>query len=779
MKNLDPDIIYLLSLVNATQSSDKSEKEAASQFVDLDQHINVAVKFKGDIADLSATGFEPSSTRKQISYGRCKIGDLRKLADHQNTMAIEKEQEIFLGLNDSISDIKADQVWSRSGDSFTGYTGKDVIVGIIDTGIDFRHEAFRFNNEDKTSRVLRIWDQTLTPQSGESSPGNITDTDIGPRTLGYGVEYDRNAINNTLTQESPSTPVRHVDQNGHGTHCAGIAAGDGSQSGGCKGAYTYIGVAPGADIIAVRLFGLTSSDSSLTNPSSSNKTIDAISYILNEAKSLNKKAVISCSFGSFSDKIDGTALICEDIDDLLTDNSDGNAIVFLAHNFADKKFHAKANVPAGSSDVLSIKFKIKPSDNSTRNLSIVYSGSNLQAQVISPLGGSNGTVQWTDSSTGTRSSNTANGTNGQVRINNSTDRILITITPPPSGANLSTDDWTLELQDTGSSETSINAYFNNVSYRDNTAPVFIDHISVQHTICVQASANEVITVGSYDDDSGDLADSSGRGQTLDGRMKPEITAPGVGIMSAAIPSDREGDGCKNCCCTCCQDYYISKSGTSMATPHVAGAIALMLEKDDTLNHTQIKAKLIEDGKIRPKPSGATEDEEAGWGKGKLDIKAVVEALNQENPPSGVGEVVTFTQTTHDPIAILRDRFLDTRRGFELNLLFHKHLKEIRYLVNSNKKVATVWHKNRGPAWFRAGLKAISRPEEELPEEVDGASLKQGLFSMYQILLRFGTAELVQDLINLEKELYKINDGMTFNQLFKRVTGEEIIPQPTI
>ncbi len=776
MKKIGPDIILILSLLKQSKDKDQPLSETDRDRILPEKQIHIAITFNGDIEELINIGYEPGSTRKNISYGSCKISVLEKLISHPNLLSIEKQKQSVLQLDGSTPDVKADQVWSRSGDDFSGYTGEGVIIGIIDTGIDFRHENFRNHDEDKTTRILRIWDQTLDPtaQPGESSPDPIPNNSIGPRPLGYGVEYTFDHINDALTMESPPLNVRHQDENGHGTHVAGIAAGDGSQAGNCSGTYKYTGIAPRADIIAVRLFGLTDSDSNLPSPSTSSRTMDALAYIFQQANTLGKPAVINCSFGLFSDEMDGTSTLCQDMNSLLTDNSNGFSIVFAAGNEGNSNFHAKGTVPAGSSSDLSIRFKILPNDTETRFISVVYSGNNIQARLTSPVSGTSGVIEWTDQAQGIRSSTTANGTNGSARISNNPDRILITITPPPSGNNTS-GDWTLQLQDTGSTATAINAFCLYGSTHDRKAPYFLDNVTVQNTLSSEATAGEVVTVGSYSNESGDLAASSGRGMTLDLRMKPEITAPGVGIMSCKTNAEADIDGCAACCCDCCSDYYVTKSGTSMAAPHVTGVIALIMQKGGNLTHNSIKSHLFNNA--RSQPSGSLDDD-LGWGVGKLDAKASVDDVTEVNPPSSGTGTTPFTSLVpeHNDFTILRERVLSTERGSEFNRLFFKHFRAIQKLINTNKKVATTWHRNRGPAWFRVGLRSVSSPDIPLPTEVDGVSLQNGIYNLMSILKKYGSKEFNADLEKFEDELNAIKDGMSVNQLMDFIIREPFLMQ---
>src|SRR6185503_13776041 len=194
---------------------------------------------------------------------------------------------------------------------------------------------------------------------GESPPAAITAP--APATLqtplGYGVEYLRQQITDTITGDTLLQPVRHEDVDGHGTHVAGIAAGNGKQAGGCNGEHHYIGVAPEADIIIVRMWGLSEGDrgekmsppaSPPVNGPSADVALDAMRYILNAARVAGKAAVINCSFGFFSEFMDGTHPQSQDIDNLLNANSAGNAVVFAAGNNGDANFHAATTIAASS-----------------------------------------------------------------------------------------------------------------------------------------------------------------------------------------------------------------------------------------------------------------------------------------------------------------------------------------------------------------------------------------------------------------------------------------------
>ncbi|HET9785988.1 MAG TPA: S8 family serine peptidase, partial [Pyrinomonadaceae bacterium] len=391
------------------------------------------------------------------------------------------------------------------------------------TGIDITHHAFRKADADGTTRILKIWDQTLDAEGSETVPGQISHPTISPTPtpLGYGVEYSRPQINATLTSSSPAVPVRHVDQDGHGTNVAGIAAGDGSEGGNCHGSYHYIGVATDADILIVRLWGLTEGDSN-TLPSSSNAMIDAIRWILNEANNASQPVAINCSFGVFNELKDGTSPDCVAIDQLLTSNSTGRAIVFAAGNDGDSRFHAQATLPVGPTDTLTLEFRIFPDDTESRDLVIVYSGSNIELKLQSPVGGANGLINFvTFGNSGNSTTANGSGTGSSVDISNTqADRISITITPPTGGNNMA-GVWTLELRDSSSGPlvTTFDAYCLFGSSHDRKSPHFENHDITRTTMLEEASGKESIAVGAYKV-GGRLAVFSARGPTIDLRVKP-------------------------------------------------------------------------------------------------------------------------------------------------------------------------------------------------------------------------------------------------------------------
>jgi len=195
-----------------------------------------------------------------------------------------------------------------------GNTGKGVIVGIVDTGIDWCHPDF-VDPSTGRSRILYLWDQTMSPIYGEHSPLGF-----------YGVEYGNADINAALGMCNHSL-VRSVDTDGHGTHVAGIAAGNGTASGGL-----YRGMAPEADIIVVKSDG------------SDPKLIDGVDYVFQKAAALGKPAVVNLSWGGHLDPHDGTSFLDTVLDYL---SGSGRILVASAGNEGGDNIHAQLTGGAG------------------------------------------------------------------------------------------------------------------------------------------------------------------------------------------------------------------------------------------------------------------------------------------------------------------------------------------------------------------------------------------------------------------------------------------------
>ena len=203
-------------------------------------------KYAGDLDDLRGAGFEPlglcpvTPEGNRIAAGRIPFDRLGQLEAVDHVTRIEGSQAMQPALNHSVPAINADVVHNPP----YNLTGAGVAIGIIDWGLDWRHPDFV--GADDKSRILGIWDQSLTADgdNGEAPPAAFP---------GIGVEYTQDQITRALAEDGEVRTTNDKRFPGHGTNVGGIAAGDGSASEWWGDPFTYVGVAPGADLIVVVL----------------------------------------------------------------------------------------------------------------------------------------------------------------------------------------------------------------------------------------------------------------------------------------------------------------------------------------------------------------------------------------------------------------------------------------------------------------------------------------------------------------------------------------------
>lgn len=194
------------------------------------------------------------------------------------------------------------------------YTGKDIIIGYVDTGLDYTHDDFK--NADGSTRVLYYWDQSL-PFDAMMTPGKY----------GYGQVWDSTQIN--------SGAITSMDNNAHGTTVTGAGSGNGLAVG------EFAGAAPESDIIIV--------ESDFTLPNWTLTVADAIDYIFSMADTLGKPAIVNTSLGDYLGSHDGTDPAGQIVDSLLNDK-EGRIVVAAAGNSgAQGPYHCKGVVTADTS----------------------------------------------------------------------------------------------------------------------------------------------------------------------------------------------------------------------------------------------------------------------------------------------------------------------------------------------------------------------------------------------------------------------------------------------
>ena len=423
--------------------------------------------------------------------------------------------------------------------------GKGVVVGVVDWGFDFAHPDFR--KEDSTSRIVALWDQR---------GGKRADS---PQPFGYGVVHDRTAINKALGEKDPYKALSYHPADAdtgigsHGTHVASIAAGTGGEN-------RPGGIAHQADLVLVHNAPWDELESGKLGDSVT--LLEAIDYISRVAG--DRPWVINLSMGRHGEQHDGSTLIEQGLDAALR-GSPGRAVCMSAGNYFNKRVHASGQLrPTQERTFVWQINEGHPSDYN--QLEIWYSWQDkFECSVRSPDGSIAATVK-----VGERAKLKVGGNEvGNVyhraqEPNNLDNHITIYLyKEAPSG------EW--EVTIVGSDV--IDGRFHAWIEREVACPKCQSHFRAEDadphtttgTIC---NGRRTIAVGAYNahDPEMRLGAFSSVGPTRDGRLKPDLCAPGVSVL-AARSAPREGSA----------GLLTRMSGTSMAAPHVTGTVAVMFQ----------------------------------------------------------------------------------------------------------------------------------------------------------------------------------------------------------
>lgn len=460
--------------------------------------------------------------------------------------------------------------------------GRGVIVGIVDTGIDYTNSLFR--QADGTTRIASIWDQGI--QTGNPPEGFF-----------YGSEYTREQINEALASEGdPHLVVPTEDTQGHGTFLAGIAAG------GEDIAQDFIGAAPDATIVAVKLkeakpylknFFQIPQDALAYQ---STDLMLGIRYLLDVAQKLRMPIAICIGIGNSQGSRDGTGTLNNFLSDYAKVR--GIAICISAGNESQTGHHYYGTIPEGS-HYDSVEINVGETDGFTLEL---WGGSPsiFSVAIRSPSGE---VIPRIPPRIGT--SRVINLLLEQTRLRidyqlveraSGDELISIIFEKPTKGI------WTIDVYEDGPLAGGFHMWLPIRNFlSEDTAFLRPDPNT---TIVTPSDAISPIGVATYNHYNDSIYINSSRGFGRNNMIKPDITAPGVNIYG---PNLRGG--------------YSTRSGSSIAAAHVTGAAALMLEwgiqlgNEPFLNSVQIKKYLIRGAGRNTELTYPNRE----WGYGKLDL----------------------------------------------------------------------------------------------------------------------------------------------------------------
>lgn len=523
---------------------------------------------QADLSHLSQYGIVVNQNTGHVRTAFLPIESLDALSEEPSIQRIKPSRKLELRMEVAKTAVRIPEFTRKN----KALTGKGVIIGIIDSGIDPKHPAF-------AKRILRIWDQTLP-----SGPG-VTEGK-------YGAELTGSLL--TISQ----------DTNGHGTHVAGIAAGADT---------TYGGIAPEAELIIVK--------SDLIE----GHIADAVRYIFRVAREMGRPAVVNMSLGGHFDAHDGSDSLSKIID---SETGAGRIVCCAAGNEGNDNIHGQAIVSGGKTHTM--RFNVPFNQTGIALLNGWYSSDGqMEVSLRSPNGfvtpfqpiiaQGNYTKDYI-----LQDSRVQIATPGRDKAN-SDYNFMVQIRgagsgnfnmPVPGGI------WQLRVKNTSSKNVRLDVWSLDGSVLF-TGKSVTDAVKIGSPGC----AKTAITVASYttkvkyvDIDRkpqefgfilNDVSDFSSEGPLRNNIQKPDVTAPGAMIISA-LSSYANFDRSM-----IINSKFVALMGTSMATPFVSGLVALLLQRNPKLDPAAIKELLKKHSSIPGKPAGTFDNK---WGFGLINAE---------------------------------------------------------------------------------------------------------------------------------------------------------------
>ncbi len=469
---------------------------------------------------------------------------------------------------------------------YLNLTGRGVIIGFVDTGIDYTKSAFQY--EDGTTKIISIWDQT---REGER-----------PDELYFGSVYTREQINEALQAPNPYEIVPMEDNDGHGTFLASVAASNEKNE--------YIGAASGAEIIVVKLrrareyyinkFLLPKDEPNLYE---STDYLLGMKYILDKSEEMNLPVVMCISMGSNMSGHDGNTYFEDYIS--FVGEWPGYAFVTAAGNESNAKHHTQGRI-AKSGDIDNLSIKVGAQDTSFMVSIFAEAFDKISVGITSPTGESISRLPF---KVGLEYSEKFIFEKTQVTIGYyKSDNTVIIIGFKDAtegiwevtlyGESIISGDYYAWLPITGQVSPSV----------DFLKPV------PEYTVCYPATGAQSIKCGAYNSNNNSLYASSSWGPTRVPRIAPDIVAPGVNVRGV-YPYG-----------------YGTMSGTSVSAAITSGAVAILFEwaiingNISSMDSDLARTLLI---------SGASRDENIRypnikWGYGKLNLHDTFDFIKSTN-----------------------------------------------------------------------------------------------------------------------------------------------------
>lgn len=456
--------------------------------------------------------------------------------------------------------------------------GSGVMIGFIDTGIAYENNIFR--NLDGSTRILRIWDQTI--QSGNA-----------PENLWYGSEYTRAEIDEALRLDDPEEMVPSRDTNGHGTFTASIACGSGVPEEG------FLGAAPEADIVVVKLkeakqylrdFYFVKEDAPCYQE---NDIMAGLFYLHQVAREEGKPMIICMSLGTSMGGHSGATPLAAYLEVL--GNIPLMALAAGTGNEADKRHHYQGKIEGES--LRSVEISV--AENVRGFFAEIWTDipNIFSVSVTSPSGETSFQIPIREENEMYEFlfENTRVFVNYRVLVESTNSQVIfLRFEHPLTGI------WKVNINPVSIGNGEFHIWLPMEEFL--TGEVVFLQSSPECTILEPGNTQAAACAAYYNGLDGSLAVSSGRGFTRTGQIKPDFAAPGINVLGLNA-----------------RGQFVTRSGSSIAVALTAGAEALLMEwllrGGKTPDSIQMKNLLI----LGAEKSANQVYPNREWGYGRMDV----------------------------------------------------------------------------------------------------------------------------------------------------------------
>ena len=556
--------------LNATPEEREKSTDLSTGFEPLEESWEVIIKYIGSLSSLKEKYPQITFVELLNNYAILRLPEnlIDLVVSEESITYMEKPKRLFFEMTEGKRASCINILQTRLPE----LTGRGTLIGFIDSGIDYTHPDFR--NSDGSTRITALWDQTIS----QGPP---------PENYSLGTLFSAENINEALNAPTPTERLSicpSQDISGHGTHVAGIAAGNGRASNGI-----YRGIAYEAELIVVKL-GTPSPNSF---PSTS-LLMMGIDFCVRESLRRNQPLALNLSFGNTYGSHSGNSLLETYLDSV--SELGRISIIVGSGNEGTSSGHTGGTLSNNQTEV--IEFSVS---DFTTSLNIQLWKNYWDDFTITLTPPSENTITLTNSAGAWRypfRSTEVYSYNGAPTPYSLFQEVYLDFIP--NDTYLTPGIWTIRLIPQSIRNGRWDMWMPSSAIRNEATAFLLP--TPDTTLTIPSTSFRAITVGAYDSAQNTYAPFSGRGFTWNNQfIKPDLVAPGVDIISCT-----PGGG------------YEVRSGTSMATPFVTGTASLLmqwgiLDKNDLfLYGEKLKAYLIAGAKNLP---GFTQypNPQTGWG----------------------------------------------------------------------------------------------------------------------------------------------------------------------